>query len=191
MTYPSSGVNTSNLDAGTDKKQLARVDLLDLAQKFNQLRGHISAFMQGFLEASSAAAARAQLGIADGVFSFCNFGYATGVGDSYVAVAFGSPTINKGGAGMFTAPRAGFVRCRVGRFAYRVSSGHVHQVVLRFKQGALNQSPEFYANGAGVWSGAEAMFSCAAGDVFGVSVLANGGGTAIVTLAGCSFEMMD
>lgn len=136
-------------------------------------------------------AARTQLGINDSVYSFSTFGYANGVGGSYLAVTFDSPTINKGGAGMFTAPRAGVVRCRIGRFAYSVTSGTVSQVVLRFKQNTLNQNPEFYVNGTGVWSGAEAMFSCAAGDVFGVSVLANGGGEASVTLAGCSFEMMD
>lgn len=141
--------------------------------------------------ATSTASARALLGITDSVFSFSTFGYAIGVGDSYTAVTFDSPTINKGGAGMFTAPRAGFVRCRIGRFSYSVTSGSVTQVVLRFKQDALNQNPEFYVNGTGVWSGAEAMFPCEAGDVFGVSVLANGGGTASVTLAGCSFEMMD
>ena len=62
MTYPSSDVNTSRLDAGTDSPAAARPSLLDLAQKFNLLRGHISAFWQGVLATSSQAAARSALG---------------------------------------------------------------------------------------------------------------------------------
>ena len=62
MTYPSSDVNTSPLDAGTDSPAAARPSLLDLAQKFNLLRSHISAFWQGVLATSSQAAARSALG---------------------------------------------------------------------------------------------------------------------------------
>ncbi len=58
MAYPNSDVNTGNLDAGTDKKQLARADLLDLATKFNLLRNHISAFWRALLAAADAPAVR-------------------------------------------------------------------------------------------------------------------------------------
>lgn len=64
MTWPSSDVNTTNADAGGDNPQLMRSDLLDLMQKFNLLRNHVSAFVQGLLSAANAAAARTTLGAA-------------------------------------------------------------------------------------------------------------------------------
>ena len=42
MSLPTTNVNTSNFDAGTDDPAQARADLLDLAQKFNQLRQHLA-----------------------------------------------------------------------------------------------------------------------------------------------------
>lgn len=63
MTYPSSDVSRTNLDAGTDSPQLARADLDDLVVKFNLLRNHISAFVQGLLDDPDAATARATLGV--------------------------------------------------------------------------------------------------------------------------------
>lgn len=63
MTYPSSDVSRTNLDAGTDSPQLARADLDDLAAKFNLLRNHISAYMQGLIDDPDAATARATLGL--------------------------------------------------------------------------------------------------------------------------------
>lgn len=62
MTYPSSDVDRTNIDAGTDSPQLARADLDDLVLKFNQLRNHISVFVQGLLDDADAPAARATLG---------------------------------------------------------------------------------------------------------------------------------
>lgn len=63
MTWPASNVNTTNLDAGTDSPQLARDDLLDLSQKFNQLSSHVNSFMQGLLGSADAATARATLDV--------------------------------------------------------------------------------------------------------------------------------
>lgn len=65
MTWPASDVNVTNLDAGGDSAATARGDLLDLFQKFNQLRNHASTFMRGILEAADAAAARLGLGLAN------------------------------------------------------------------------------------------------------------------------------
>ena len=64
MTWPSSDVNTTNADASGDNPQNMRADLLDLMQKFNQLRNHVSTFVQGLLSAANAAAARTTLGAA-------------------------------------------------------------------------------------------------------------------------------
>lgn len=63
MTYPSSDVSTTDMDAGTDSPAAARSDLLDLATKFNLLRNHVSTFMQGLFTAADQAAARAALGV--------------------------------------------------------------------------------------------------------------------------------
>jgi hypothetical protein len=65
MTWPASDVTTTNLDAGSDNAATARADLLDLAQKFNQLRNHVSTFMQGALLWADVAAARLALGISN------------------------------------------------------------------------------------------------------------------------------
>lgn len=63
MTYPATDVSTTDMDQGTDVPATARASILDLAQKFNLLRNHISTFMQGLLStATDAATARAALG---------------------------------------------------------------------------------------------------------------------------------
>lgn len=63
MTWPSADVNTTNADAGTDSPATFRTDVLDLLTKFNQMRNHVSAFMQGLLSSASASAARTTLGL--------------------------------------------------------------------------------------------------------------------------------
>lgn len=52
MTWPTSDVTTTSLDAGTDSPQTARAHLLDLAQKFNQVRAHGAVFEQGLAAAT-------------------------------------------------------------------------------------------------------------------------------------------
>lgn len=64
MTYPSSDVITTNVDAGTDSPALARADVLDLITKFNQLRNHIGTLGQTLLNRATAALMRADLGVA-------------------------------------------------------------------------------------------------------------------------------
>lgn len=64
MTWPTTDVVTDNLDAGADNPATARGDLLDLVQKFNALRAHVSTFAATVLAAADAAAARTALGAA-------------------------------------------------------------------------------------------------------------------------------
>lgn len=64
MVWPAANVNTTNADAGTDSPAAFRDDVLDLINKFNQLRAHPSPFIQGLLDDIDAAAARATLGAA-------------------------------------------------------------------------------------------------------------------------------
>jgi hypothetical protein len=64
MVWPTSDINTGNTDAITDSPASARADLLDLIQKFNQLRNHAPAYMQGVLASVDAPAARTALGTA-------------------------------------------------------------------------------------------------------------------------------
>jgi hypothetical protein len=71
MTYPASDVVTTNTDASTDSPASARADILDLMQKFNQLRAHITSFWQTTLNRTSAALVRSDLGstaVGDAVF---------------------------------------------------------------------------------------------------------------------------
>lgn len=64
MVWPAANVNTTNADAGTDSPAAFRDDVLDLINKFNQLRAHPSPFINGLLDDIDAAAARATLGAA-------------------------------------------------------------------------------------------------------------------------------
>ncbi len=62
MTWPSADVSTTNIDAGTDSPASARADIKDLADKFNQIRNHLSTFGQTLVTYTTAALARAGLG---------------------------------------------------------------------------------------------------------------------------------
>lgn len=61
MAWPSSDVNTTALDAGTDTPP--RAEFLSWAQKFNELRNHVSVFMRNVLASADAVAARATLDV--------------------------------------------------------------------------------------------------------------------------------
>lgn len=60
MTWPSSDVVTTAMDAGSDTPP--RAEIKSWADKFNQLRNHVTTFMQGVLAAADAAAARTAIG---------------------------------------------------------------------------------------------------------------------------------
>lgn len=74
MTWPAADIDTTDSDAGTDNPQNARADILDLMQKFNQIRNHVSTFIQGLLDDADAPAARSTLGVtatgADTTYAF-------------------------------------------------------------------------------------------------------------------------
>ena len=65
MTWPTGDEPTTALDAGTDTPP--RAVFLSLVQKFNQLRAHVSTYMQGVLASADAAAARVLLGLDNAV----------------------------------------------------------------------------------------------------------------------------
>jgi hypothetical protein len=65
MAWPNSDVDTTDVDSDLDQPVNARVDLLDLVQKFNQIRNHVTSFAQTFLDDASAGAVLATLGCQD------------------------------------------------------------------------------------------------------------------------------
>lgn len=72
MTWPSSDVNTSNADAGTDSPATFRTDVFDLINKFNVLRSHLSTLGQTLVSRATAALMRGDLGattVGDAVFT--------------------------------------------------------------------------------------------------------------------------
>ena len=62
MTWPTTAIPTTNLDAGTDSPATARANLLQLAQQVNQLQAHVSAFAATLLDDADTATARTTLG---------------------------------------------------------------------------------------------------------------------------------
>lgn len=64
MTWPTAASKT-NLDQTSDDPKQARSDLADFVDKFNDLRSHVSSFMQTFLSRSSASSARDDLDLGD------------------------------------------------------------------------------------------------------------------------------
>jgi hypothetical protein len=64
MTWPTSDVSTTNVDAPADSPALARSEFLDLFTKFNQVRTHVSSFMQTILGRTSGGLVRGDIGAA-------------------------------------------------------------------------------------------------------------------------------
>lgn len=64
MTWPTSDVDTTTTDAGTDSPALARTTFADLIAKFNQLRNHVTTFIATFLTSANDVAARSALNAA-------------------------------------------------------------------------------------------------------------------------------
>lgn len=62
MTWPTTQT-TNSLDADSDTLQNARPEVKGLADKFNQLVAHVTAFMQGLLSSADAATARTTLDV--------------------------------------------------------------------------------------------------------------------------------
>lgn len=62
MTMPTVAVNTTNLDAGTDSRAAARVDLLDAVTKLNQIIDHIKPLGADLLDDTTTSQAQTTLG---------------------------------------------------------------------------------------------------------------------------------
>jgi len=111
MTWPASDVNNTNTtSAGTAGQPAAfRADANDLITKFNQLRNHVTSFMQTLLNRSTAALARADLEIAKYYWTLDTSATRTTSGDfaSFTATAGQNNTGHDAAAGTFTAPVAG------------------------------------------------------------------------------------
>lgn len=72
MTYPSSPVSSATSDSGSDVPGVFRVDALDLIDKFNLFRNHISILAQTFVSRETAALMRTDLEVStigDAVFT--------------------------------------------------------------------------------------------------------------------------
>jgi hypothetical protein len=83
MTWPAVDVVRTNADSGTDVPATFRTDVLDLIDKFNQVRAHPTTFSQGVLSGVDAAAWRTSLSLGtlatqSGTFSGTSSGTNTG-----------------------------------------------------------------------------------------------------------------
>lgn len=98
MTWPTSDVSTAQMDAGTDTPP--RAEFLSWAQKFNQIRAHVTSFMQGLLTSASAADARAALDVPSRSGSNASGTWGIGINAANVV---GVMSIGQGGTGASSA----------------------------------------------------------------------------------------
>lgn len=182
-------VETIEADAGTDRPNIWRATALDLSTKFNALLAQIGAFTWEFLAVSDQAAARQAMGIQSTVFNYWTQPGASSFPTFYTALSMGAPSHAVGGAdvtaGVFTAPRAGYVRCSIGQFDNNNTSG----VSLQFTKNSTGQNPVFIHR-SGSTASAVAVFACVQGDVFGVSIRGQASSTGTVVLSGVLMEMV-
>lgn len=112
MTWPSSDASGTNLSSGTTAGQpaAARADLADLVTKFNQMRNHVTSFMQTLLNRSTAALARTDLELGAYYFGMDSSATRTTSGDFTTFTDTSGQSAgsgNSGAAGTYTVQKTG------------------------------------------------------------------------------------
>lgn len=112
MTWPSSDASGSNTTSGTTAGQPAafRADVADLITKFNQMRNHVTSFMQTLLNRSTAALARTDLELGAYYFGMDSSATRTTTGDFVTFTDTSGQSAgggNSGSAGTYTAQKTG------------------------------------------------------------------------------------
>lgn len=128
MTWPATDVSGSNLTSGTTAGQPAafRADAADLITKFNQLRNHVSSFMQTLLSRSTAALARADLELGAYYFGMDSSATRTTTGafSGYTDSSGQSAgSGNSGSAGTYTVQKTGMYTLTATVYATGTFSG--------------------------------------------------------------------
>jgi hypothetical protein len=118
MAWPTAAVVTTNLDAGTDSPASARSDILDAAQKLNQIIADPSG--GAFLQSGTGAVARTAQAKMRDIVSLDDFG-ATGDGttDDAAAIMLAHDSLPSTG-GMIFAPRGIYRHASVLTFSKRI-----------------------------------------------------------------------
>ena len=109
MTFPTTAVVTTNLDASTDSPATARSDILDAVQKLNQMIAHTSAFAATLLDDANDADVRITIGAAaSGPLSGSGITGAAASGANTDITSIDGVTLGRGpGSGNFANTRFG------------------------------------------------------------------------------------